>query len=84
MGVRAYDKPVHNDLLYILVDLKDDPTKTPDVFMVPSTQLHRLLEPYPKGVSLKTGKLTDVWCVICDKDASNYKDKWDLIENALT
>ena len=83
MGIKAYDKPLHNDLFYVLVDLKDDPTKTPDIFMVPSTELHGLLEPHPKGISPKTGNLTDVWCVIYDKNVSKYKEKWDLIENAL-
>ena len=83
MGVRAFDKPVHTDFFYVLVDLKDDASKTPDVFIVPSNDMQGLLDPYPRGVNPKTGKLTDVWCVIEDKDAPKYKDKWDIINKAL-
>ncbi|GAI18713.1 unnamed protein product, partial [marine sediment metagenome] len=68
---------------YALVDLKGDPTKTPDVFIVPSKELNRFLEPHPIGVSPASGKLTDVWCVIYNKDAPTYRDKWDTIIEAL-
>jgi len=83
MGIRAYEKPIHEDFFYALVDLKGDPTETPDVFIVPSKELNRFLEPYPIGVSPASGKLTDVWCVIYSKDASIYRDKWDTIREAL-
>ena len=83
MGIRAYEKPIHEDFFYALVDLKGDPTETPAVFIVPSKELNRFLEPYPIGVSPASGKLTDVWCVIYSKDASTYRDKWDTIREAL-
>ena len=83
MGTKAYRKPIHKDYFYAFVDLKGDPTKTPDVFVVPSKEVEHLLEPHPKGVDPKSGKLTDVWCVIYDKDAPAYVDKWDIIREAL-
>jgi len=83
MGIKAYEKAVHEDFFYALVDLKGDPTQTPDVFVVPSKELHRLLEPHPEGVDPASGKLTDVWCVIYNKDAPTYRDKWDTIRGAL-
>ncbi len=83
MGVRAYDKPIHEGFFYVLVDLKDDSTKTPDVFIVPSTKLKGLLDPYPKGVKPGSGKLTDVWCVIDRKHSPAYKEKWEAIGDAL-
>lgn len=83
MGIRAFKKPIHDDFFYALVDLKDDPTKTPDVFIVPCKELGRFLEPHPKGVDPASGKLTDVWCVIYGTDASSYRDKWDTTRTAL-
>jgi hypothetical protein len=83
MGVRAFEKPIHDDFFYVLVDLKGDPAKTPDLFIVPSKELHGLLEPHPEGVDPTSGKLTDVWCVIYGKDALKYQDKWDIINKAL-
>ena len=83
MGIRAYKKPIYEDFFYVLVDLKGEPTKTPDVFIVPSKELDHLLEPYPEGVDPASGKLTDVWCVIYKKDAETYKEKWDNITDAL-
>ena len=35
------------------------------------------------GGNLQSGKLTDVWCVIYNKDAPTYRDKWDTIREAL-
>ena len=86
MGIHAYQKLKYlkqNDFFYILVDLKDDPTKTPDIFIVPSNEMQNLLEPHPKGVNPASGNLTDVWCVIFDKDASKYNEKWDIVNKAL-
>ena len=83
MGIGAYKKPIHEDFLYALVDLKGDPAQTPDVFIVPSKELGRLLEPHPEGVDPTSGNLTDVWCVIYEKDALCYKNKWDTIRSAL-
>lgn len=83
MGIKAYEKPIHKDYFYALVDLKGDPTKTPDVFVVPSKELEHLLEPHPEGVDPASGKLADVWCVIYNKDAEIYKEKWDIITDAL-
>lgn len=83
MGIHAYQKPIHDDFFYVLVDLKDDPSQIPDIFIVPSNEMVNLLEPHPKGINPASGKLTDVWCVIYDKDASKYKEKWDIIDKAL-
>lgn len=66
---------------YLLVDLKDDPSKPPDVFAVPSMDLKPpLLEEYPE--STPTPK--DAWCVIYDEDKGKYLNRWDVIECALT
>ena len=83
MGKNAFDKPVYKDFYYALVDLKNDPTQTPDVFILPSEEVKGLLEGYPVGISPESGNLTDVWCVIYKKNMSNYREKWDLIEEAL-
>ena len=63
------------------MDLKDDPSQTPDVFIVPSVRLvPPLLELYPEP---EKGPVKDVWCVIYEEDALKYKDCWDVIETAL-
>ena len=58
---------------YLFVDLKNDPSKSPDVFVVPSLGLEPLLEEYPN----------DAWCIICDKDKEAYLNRWDAIWDAL-
>ena len=83
MGIKAYEKPIHEDYFYALVDLKGDPTERPDVFVVPSNELEHLLESHPVGVDPESGKLTDVWCVIYEKDAETYREKWDTVTDAL-
>jgi len=72
-------RPAHENFFYAFVNLKDDPSETPDVFIVPSGQLISLLEEY-KG---KSGQVVDTWCVIYDKDAEKYRNRWDIIRNAL-
>ena len=66
------------------MDLRDDPSQTPDVFIVPSGELvSPLLEVYPEGVDPESSEAKDVWCVIYEKDAQEYKDCWDVIETGL-
>ena len=61
---------------YMFVDLKGDPSKPPDVFIVPSLKLKPLLVEYPNY----TG------CAIyeTDKKAKKaYLNRWDIVEAAL-
>jgi len=72
-------RPAHETFFYAFVDLRDDPSKTPHVFIVPSVQLTPpLLELYPEK-----GPTKDTWCVIYEKDQGNYLNRWDLIRDAL-
>ena len=64
----------HDTFFYTFVDLKKDPSQTPDVFIVPSDMLTPpLLEEYRNGN----------WCVIGEKDAPNYQNRWNVIRDAL-
>ena len=54
------------------MDLKGGPPETPDVFIVPSRELSRLLNPDYAG-----------WCDIEEEDEQKYKNCWDVIDNAL-
>lgn len=65
--------PAHEAFFYTFVGLKDQPTDTPEVFVVPSQKLTSLLEEHPG----------DPWCVINEKDWPKYQNRWDLIEAAL-
>jgi hypothetical protein len=60
---------------YAFVDLKNDPSQMPDVFIVPSVEVAPpLLQEFPVGS----------WFVIEDEeDARKYRDRWDLISAAL-
>lgn len=60
---------------YAFVDLKGDPSQTPDVFIVPSVEVAPpLLREFPVGN----------WFVIEDEeDARKYRDCWGLISAAL-
>ena len=71
----------HDTFFYAFVDLKNDPAETPDVFIVPSACLTPLLNEW-KGK--ESGRVTDVWCVIEEKDAPKYRNAWDVIKDALT
>ena len=72
----------HGTFFYAFVDLKSDPSQTPDVFIVPSGELAFFLEVYP---AMAEGKeIKDVWCVIYNEDASKYQNRWDIIKDALT
>ena len=74
----------HESYFYAFVDLRDDPSQTPDVFIVPSGELvSPLLEAYPEGVDPESPEAKDVWCVIYEKDAPKYQNRWDIIEDAL-
>lgn len=48
-------RPAHEGFFYAFVNLKDDPSETPDVFIVPSGQLMSLLEEYED----KSGRVID-------------------------
>ena len=71
----------YSTFFYAFVDLKGNLSKTPDVFIVPSDQLTSLT----KGEEYKdkSGRVIDIWCVIYEKDAEKYRDRWDVIKNAL-
>ena len=60
---------------YAFVDLKNDPSKTPDVFIVPSEEVTPpLLQEYRVGS----------WLVIEDEeDVLKYRDGWKIIYDAL-
>jgi hypothetical protein len=66
---------------YLFVDLRDDLSTAPDVFIVPSLRLEKpLLEEYPQSGP----PFRDAWCVISDKDKGAYLNRWDIIEGALS
>jgi hypothetical protein len=64
--------PYHT-FFYAFVDLRDDPSQTPDVFIVPSVRLDSLLEKFPNWY----------WCTIEEDNAPEYKNRWDIIKDAL-
>ena len=77
-------QPAYKTFFYAFVDLRNDLSQTPDVFIVPSGELvSPLLEVYPEGVDPESPEAKDVWCVIYEKDARNYQNRWNIIENAL-
>jgi len=61
----------HKSFFYAFVDLKNGPPQTPDVFIVPSRKLPSLIYDYPD------------WCDIEEEDAQKYRNRWDVIDNAL-
>ena len=69
----------YEGFIYVFVDLLDDLSQAPDIFIVPSVELEPLLEQYPEE-----GPIKDLWCVIYEKDASKYLRRWDVISNALS
>ncbi len=76
-------RPAHKTFFYAFVDLRDDPSQTPNVFIVPSGELRPLLEVSPEGVDPESPEAKDVWCVIYEKDAQKYRDRWQFIDDAL-
>ena len=68
---------------YVFVDLKNDPSQTPDVFIVPSEKLRPLLTVYPEGADPESPEAKDVWVGIDEEDAPKYRNKWELIERFL-
>ena len=81
VGVKTLRRPVHKAFFYVFVDLKGNPSQTPDVFIVPSDQLMSLTK--DEEYKDKSGRVIDIWCVIYEKDAEKYRDRWDVIKNAL-
>jgi hypothetical protein len=72
-------RPPHKTFFYAFVDLKDDLSQAPDVFIIPSGELTPpLLDIYPK-----IGEPKDFWCVIEEEDAPKYRNRWNRIEDAL-
>lgn len=68
---------------YVFVDLKNDPSKTPDVFIIPSKNMRPHLRVYPGGAELDSPEVTDIWFGIDEEGAPKYRNKWELIEGAL-
>ena len=73
-------KPHLESFFYAFVDLKNNPTQTPDIFIVPSAQLPSLLERFPES---ETEPAKDIWCVIYEEDAPKYLENWDVMKDAL-
>jgi hypothetical protein len=73
----------HASFFYMFVDLKNDPSQTPDVFIVPSGKLRSLLTVYPKGVDPESPEVRDIWCCIYEENVPRYRNKWEIIERAL-
>lgn len=79
VGQQLAEGKGHKDLFVTFVDLRGGPATEPDmpwdpdVFVVPSTRLHSLVNEFPG----------QFWCVILEKDAWKYRNKWDQIEKAL-
>lgn len=64
----------HETFFYVFVDLKNDPSQTPDVFIVPSGELDSLSEEFQGWV----------WCNgINEETAPRYLNRWDIIRDAL-
>lgn len=82
VGVKALRRPVYATFFYAFVDLKGDPSQTPDVFIVPSGELSDLLTVFPE-VDPESPEVTSVWCDIFKDDAPKYKNRWDVINDAL-
>jgi len=75
----------HASFFYIFIDLKNDPSQTPDVFIVPSGKLRSLLTVYPQGVDPESPEARDIWCGIEEKDEEKYRNQngWKIIEDVL-
>jgi len=63
----------HETFFYVFVDLKNDPSQTPDVFIVPSDELESLLKEFTNWV----------WCIIEGKNVEKYQNRWGIIKDAL-
>ncbi len=65
----------HETFFYVFVDLRNDPSQTPDVFIVPSGELDSLSEEFQGWV----------WCNgINEENAPRYLNRWNLIRDALS
>ena len=74
---------------YVFVDFRGDPSKSPDVFIVPSTDLVNLPKKEQEDPSLdmhpKSGPpFTDVWFVFADRGKDVYFDRWEPIKKVLS
>ena len=79
VGIRRPEP--YDTFFYAFVDLRDDPSLTPNVFIVPSIELTKadLVGMWTDS----SGRVIDAWCNITAGDASRYQDCWDIIKNAL-
>ncbi len=83
VGKQLAEGARHKALFVLFVNLRggppvaDDSSWDPEVFILPSTRLDNYVWGYPE----KSPR--DFWFVIPVKDAYKYRNKWDLIENAL-
>ncbi|MDO8531564.1 MAG: hypothetical protein Q7T26_05260 [Dehalococcoidia bacterium] len=66
---------------FVLVDLRGGPpteetrSYEPDVYIVPSEELEK--------TDWKSGR-NNFWCWVDESDASEYRNRWDRIQKALT
>jgi len=74
VGASILKRPSPEAVFYAFVDLKDDESQTPDVFIVPFPKLASMLDEYKGG---------HTWCSISEKNAQKYQNKWDIIASAL-
>ncbi len=72
----------NESFFYVFVDLKNDSSQTPDVFIVPSGKLHSLLTVWPEGKDPESPGV-DLWGGIYGKNELRYRNKWEIIERAL-
>jgi len=77
--------PAHRDFLVAFVDLhlpegapSSDEHWHPDVFIVPSSQLHKFVQVFGPAKAP-----TDFWFVVPVRDAYKYRNRWDYIEKIL-
>ncbi len=78
--VRSPQVPTSKTFLYAFVDLKNNISESPDVFIVPSSQLTKLVYEWKDNKE----KVRDSWLNIQEKEAQKYRNRWDVIENVLT
>jgi len=78
-------RPTHKTFFYAFVDLKGDLEQIPNVFIVPSMELRRLLWAFPGGADLESPEAKAIWCNIDKETAPKYQNQngWNIIEDAL-
>jgi hypothetical protein len=81
----SLSKRKRKDLILALVDLHGGPSIdpnaawSPDVYVVPSTDVDELSTKFRRK-----GARRDVWCSIAEEDTQRYRNKWEIIHDALT